>query len=63
MVARRIDRPLGPGGLWKQGQRVPAAGWWIDQYGRLIAMAAHRTFPPSGRKGTVTFWRRYEDAA
>lgn len=58
-----VHRPKGPNGLWKQGQRVPFAGWWIDQFGRLIEFAAHRTFPPTGRKGECTYWRTYDEAA
>lgn len=62
-MAKRRRGPLGPNGSWKQGQRVPADGEWIDQFGRICDLDAHGTFPPIRRKGTCTFWRLYQDAA
>lgn len=49
-------RPMGPGGTWKTGQRVPVSGEWKDQYGRVTSHAAGGTFPPIiGRKGEVAY--------
>lgn len=48
---RHRHRPLGPGGSWKTGQRVPTEGWWADQYGLVTWHARGSTFPPClGRK-------------
>lgn len=61
-MAIRKKRPLGPNGSWKQGQRCPADGEWIDQFGRVLELAAHSTFPPIKRKGECTYWIHYDDA-
>lgn len=51
-------RPLGPLGTWKTGQRVPATGYWQDQYGSVSYFSASSTFPPAiGRKGQCAFRR------
>lgn len=55
--------PLGPGGSWKTGQRVPRTGSYIDQYGVVTFHDAGGTFPPCiGRKGECAF-RRLKQAA
>lgn len=61
--SRRWKGPKGPNGLWKQGQRVPTEGRWVDQFGRVIDLAAHFTFPPIGLKGECTLWKPYDEAA
>ncbi len=49
-------QPLGPGGTWKTGQRVPFTGTYVDQHGVPSHHEAHDTFPPCvGRKGDVAF--------
>lgn len=63
MTARRRhrrygNRPLGPGGTWKTGQRVPQAGHYTDQYGVVTTHYEGGTFPPCvGRKGECAFRR------
>ena len=48
--------PLGPGGTWKTGQRVPTAGQWVDQFGEVDNFTAGTTFPPCiGRKGECAY--------
>lgn len=48
--------PLGPNGTWKTGQRCPATGIWRDQYGQVIEMHVHDTFPPCiGREGECAY--------
>ena len=48
--------PLGPGGSWKTGQRVPVDGAWVDQFGEVDNFIAGTTFPPCiGRKGECAF--------
>ena len=48
--------PLGPGGTFKTGQRVPVGGWWRDQYGDVIQIEAGNTFPPCiDRKGECAY--------
>ncbi|OYN82954.1 hypothetical protein [Mycolicibacterium sphagni] len=63
MAKKRHKGPLGPNGSWKQGQRVPVGGQWIDQFGRILDLTAHFTFPPIPVKGECTFWKLYEEAA
>ena len=41
---RAINRPLGPGGTWKTGQRVPESGNWQDQYGQVSWFNKYGTF-------------------
>lgn len=49
----RAHEPLGPGGTWKTGQRVPTRGTWVDQYGEVTHFDMGTTFPPCiGRKRT-----------
>lgn len=54
-------RPLGPGGTWKTGQRVPDSAYYVDQHGVTTWFYAGSTFPPCiGRKGEGAFrkpWR------
>jgi hypothetical protein len=38
--------PLGPNGEWKNSQRVPQAGEWVDQDGRIKFFPVGATFPP-----------------
>jgi hypothetical protein len=55
----RKHNPLGPGGTWKTGQRVPRDGDYENQYGQLVRFDAGTTFPPRvGRKsgGEVAYW-------
>ena len=59
-------RPLGPRGSWKTGQRVPATGLYVDQYGVFSRHEAWSTFPPTvggGRKGGEVAYRRLIKAA
>lgn len=56
----RSDRPLGPEGTWKTGQRVPSSGLWTDQYGQVNRFEVHSTFPPVvARKGGECAYRRF----
>jgi hypothetical protein len=56
--------PLGPGGTYKTGQRVPLAGYWVDQFGEITNHDSGATFPPCvGRKGTCAFRRPFISAA
>ncbi|WP_440712952.1 hypothetical protein [Gordonia sp. FQ] len=51
-----MSYPLGPGGRWKTGQRVPATGNYVDQFGTVSWHEEHRTFPPAiDRKGSVAY--------
>lgn len=51
-----ITNPLGPGGTWKTGQRVPVSGIYADQYGVVSRHEQHATFPPCiSRKGEVAY--------
>lgn len=62
----KIHRPLGPGGTWKQGQRVPATGWWKNQLGQVAMLDAKSTFPPPFGKNPnriVTYWTLIRAAA
>lgn len=55
-INRSNNRPLGPGGTWKTGQRVPATGEWQDQYGQVNTFREHGTFVTCiGRKGECAF--------
>lgn len=48
--------PLGPGGSWKTGQRVPAGGQWVDQFGEVDNFVTGTTFPPCiGRKAECAY--------
>lgn len=50
------NRPLGPNRTFKTGQRCPARGNWRDQYGQIILIDVHDTFPPCvGRKGECAY--------
>lgn len=52
--------PLGPGGTWKTGQRVPRDGHYTDQYGVTTWHEKGGTFPPCiGRKGQCAYRRPY----
>ena len=56
-MARR-HYPLGPGGTWKSGQRVPVTGRYIDQHGTISEHEQHDTFPPCvAKRGEVAFRR------
>ena len=48
----RVKSPKGIGGRWKTGQRVPAAGMYVDQFGVPYHFELGATFPPIsiGRK-------------
>lgn len=49
-------QPLGPGGTFKTGQRVPVGGLWRDQYGDVIMIEQGNTFPPCiDRKGECAY--------
>ena len=53
------NRPLGPNGSWKTGQRVPFTGEWMDQYGQINHFEVYTTFPPVvARKGGECAFRR-----
>lgn len=40
--------PLGPEGSWKTGQRNAEAGWYKDQFGRLVWLGwVGGVFPPT----------------
>lgn len=57
---RTNNRPLGPAGTWKTGQRVPFSGDYVDQYGQVNRFEAHTTFPPVvARKGGECAFRRF----
>ena len=48
--------PKGPKGSWKTGQRVPADGMYVDQYGFTSWHERNSTFPPCiGRKGECAY--------
>lgn len=56
--------PLGPNGSWKTGQRVPADGNYVDQYGFVSTNEQHACFPPCiGRKGECAYRRPVISAA
>lgn len=56
MANRQGHTPAGPNGEWKTGQRVPVAGWWLDQYGMVTHHASGATFPPCiDRKGECAY--------
>jgi hypothetical protein len=56
--------PLGPGGTWKTGQRVPESGFWVDQHRFICWFDEHTTFPPCvGRKGECAYRKRYKPSA
>ncbi|WP_156750544.1 hypothetical protein [Mycobacterium sp. 852013-50091_SCH5140682] len=61
------NQPLGPGGTYKTGQRVPATGLWMDQHGQTSHFEEHRTFPTCiGRKRECAYRsrvRRIEESA
>jgi len=58
------NRPLGPGGAFKTGQRCPTSGNWRDQYGQVIQIDRHDTFPPCiGRKGECAYRTLMTEAA
>ena len=60
----RRHRPLGPGGIFKTGQRVPASGEWADQYGLVTTHEVGATFPPClDRKGECAFRHLVKSAA
>ena len=51
-------QPLGPGGRWKTGQRVPVDGVYEDQHGVQSTHERGRTFPPCiDREGECAFRR------
>ncbi len=53
---RSHQQPLGPNGTFKTGQRVPAEGAWVDQFGTVTSHEEGATFPPCiGRKGTCAY--------
>lgn len=55
------NNPLGPGGTWKTGQRVPVSGIYADQYDVRSRHEQHCTFPPCiGRDGEVAYRRLIE---
>lgn len=55
--SRKGRGPMGFGGRWKTGQRVPSTGSYVDQHGVVSFHEAHATFPPCiGRKGACA-WR------
>jgi hypothetical protein len=63
-VNQTRNRPLGPNGTWKTGQRCPSTGNWRDQYGQVIAIERHDTFPPCvGRKGECAYRSRVREAS
>ena len=50
------SHPLGRGGTWKTGQRVPYTGYWRDQYGVVTHHEVHGTFTPClNRKGECAY--------
>lgn len=56
--------PLGLGGRWKTGQRVPYTGDYADQFGVVSRHEVGATFPPCiGRKGECAFRRPVEPNA
>lgn len=44
MATRPQHRPLGPGGTYKTGQRVPFTAFWVDQFGTVTHYTAGTTF-------------------
>lgn len=64
MAHTRHSRPLGPGGTYKTGQRVPFAGYWTDQFGVTTFHESGTTFPPCiWRKGTCAYRHPHVKAA
>ena len=60
----RRNGPLGPGNSWKTGQRVPADGRYVDQYGYVSWHEQGATFPPCiDRDGECAYRLRVEAAA
>ncbi|MCD5419778.1 hypothetical protein LRS71_09450 [Rhodococcus pyridinivorans] len=60
----KTHHPLGPNGSWKTGQRVPADGNYVDQYGFVSTHEKHASFPPCiGRKGEVAYRKLVSSAA
>ncbi|BCN84354.1 hypothetical protein RE0356_29950 [Prescottella equi] len=52
----KTHTPLGPNGSWKTGQRVPADGTYVDQYGFPSYHEKHACFPPCiGRDGECAY--------
>ncbi|MFD9486349.1 hypothetical protein ACFWBX_20670 [Streptomyces sp. NPDC059991] len=52
----RFNRPKGPNGEWKTGQRVPTTGTYEDQHGVTSFHELGATFPPCiGRKGKCAY--------
>jgi hypothetical protein len=51
---RKNHRPLGPGGSWKTGQRVPFTSSWVDQHGVMSLHYAGDTFPATVGFGGVS---------
>lgn len=64
-MAARYYRPLGPGGTWKTGQRVPETGNWVDQHGQMNHFDEGTTFPPcvSWKGGDVAYRQLVKAAA
>ena len=57
-------RPLGLDNSWKTGQRVPADGHYVDQYGYVSWHEKGGTFPPCiDRDGECAFRKEYVQAA
>jgi hypothetical protein len=56
------NHPLAVRDGWKTGQRVPATGYYKDQYGYVSHHTVHGTFPPCiDRKGECAY-RKYVSA-
>ncbi|WP_152626802.1 hypothetical protein [Streptacidiphilus carbonis] len=51
-----MNRPKGPNGSWKTGQRVPETRHYEDQYGVVTRHEMGKTFPPCvDRKGECAY--------
>lgn len=64
MKRHYYHRPLGRGGTWKTGQRVPESGYYVDQHRMVSWHGAGATFPPCiDRKGECAFRSKVAAAA
>lgn len=59
------NKPIGPDGSYKTGQRVPSDGQWINTINQVITTFKGATFPPTvgNTGGQTTFWKVYKPTA